>query len=187
MIPPNASFVDLLQLVREGDQRAAEQLMKVYGPSVIRAVRRSLHHRMRPYFDSMDFVQDVWASVFATAPEKWTFQSTGQFIRLLTTIARNKIIDAARSRLGRRKDDVREIRLEDVSESRLRQTGETLSQHLREQEEWIAFLQGQPPVYRRIFLMFRDGIAPAQIAANLNISHRTVNRVLRKIIVGGSS
>lgn len=186
MIPPDASFVDLLQRAREGDQRAAEQLMRVYGPSVVRAVRRSLHHRMRPYFDSMDFVQEVWASVFAAPAEKWTCQSTGQFIRLLTTMARNKIIDAARRRLGRRQEEVREIPLEQIPESDLRQVGPSPSQHLREQEEWIAFLESQPPVYRRIFLMYREGSAPAQIAAELNISHRSVNRVLRKIIVGGS-
>jgi RNA polymerase sigma-70 factor (ECF subfamily) len=187
MIPPDASFVDLLQRVREGDQNAAEQLMKVYGAHLIRAVRQNLHRRLRPYFDSMDFVQDVWGSFFSAPPEKWTFQNAGQLVRLLTTMARNKIIDAARNRFGRRQDELREIPLELVSERRLLKGGETPSQHLKEQEEWIAFLEEQPPVYRRIFLMFREGTAPAQIAAELSISHRTVNRVLRNIIVGGSS
>ena len=45
-------------------------------------------------------------------------------------------------------------------------------------EEWNAFLRRQPLVYRRIFILLRDGHTHEQIAAELGINVRTVGRVV---------
>jgi RNA polymerase sigma-70 factor (ECF subfamily) len=186
MIPADASLADLVELARQGDQEAVQQLLSVYGRHIFRAVRRHMHRRLRPQFDSMDFVQDVWFSFFTGGPDKRTFENAEQLIGLLAAMARNKVVDATRSRLGPGKNAAREVALEEISEQHLPLAQGTPSQNLKEQEEWIAFLKAQPAVHRGIFSMFRSGMAPEAIAAQLNLSSRQVNRILRKILIGSS-
>ena len=52
----------LMRSVREGSEDAARMLFDRYAPHIRRVVRRKLHQKLRPQFDSVDFVQDVWAS-----------------------------------------------------------------------------------------------------------------------------
>ena len=58
-------FTTLLARVGAGDAEAGRQLYELYGGHVLNAVRRRLPSQMRSRFDSRDFCQDVWASVFA--------------------------------------------------------------------------------------------------------------------------
>jgi DNA-binding NarL/FixJ family response regulator len=46
------------------------------------------------------------------------------------------------------------------------------------QEEWKEFLRKQPLVYRRIFILLRDGRTHEQIAEELGLHRRTVDRVV---------
>jgi RNA polymerase sigma-70 factor (ECF subfamily) len=177
---------DLVKRALEGNKEAAEEVFTVYGSHILCAVRRSMHPRLRTLFDSSDFAQDVWASFFADSPDQHNFDSPEQLIAFLSSMARYKVIDAARSRLGRDKGNVpHEVSLEEVSEDHFPEVQETPSAHLKAQEEWIAFLRRQPAVYRRIFIMYREGRSAAEIAEELQLNERTVRRVLRKIIVGG--
>src|SRR5688572_23874581 len=65
-------FSTLMQCVREGSADATKELLDRYGPHVLRVVRRKLNRKLRPKFDSVDFVQDVWASFFTT-PQQLQF------------------------------------------------------------------------------------------------------------------
>ncbi len=56
------SYRDLMYRVQEGSEDAAWELVQRYGGYVRRAVRRVLDRRLRPKFDSLDFVQLVWQS-----------------------------------------------------------------------------------------------------------------------------
>ena len=49
-----------------GSEEAIQKFIQTYGPHIQRVVRRRLHHKLRSKFDSVDFVQMVWASFFAT-------------------------------------------------------------------------------------------------------------------------
>jgi hypothetical protein len=54
-----ADFSDLMRRVREGSEEAAWELVHCYGERIRRVVRRKMSHRLRPVFDSLDFVRTV--------------------------------------------------------------------------------------------------------------------------------
>jgi len=179
-----SDFMRLMARVQAGDGDAARALYDVYGPYILRVVRRRLAARLRKQFDSIDFSQDVWASFFALAAEKCDFTDPGQLISLLTSIARNKVIEAVRRRVEAKKSG---LMIEESLEKQLDRGAhmpgrqQTPSQILMDREAWTALLAAQPPVYRCVLLMLRNGKSPETIARELKISIRTVRRVISKL------
>ena len=89
----DGSFRDLIRRVRARDQGAAAELMRVYEPAIRRAVRvRLVDERMRRVFDSADICQEVLVSFFARAAlDQYELETPEQLLKLLTTMARNKL------------------------------------------------------------------------------------------------
>src|SRR5262245_41197954 len=54
----------LLERIRAGDEVAARELLARYEAQVRLVVRRQLPKLLRSRFDSLDFLQSVWASFF---------------------------------------------------------------------------------------------------------------------------
>ena len=96
--------------VREGSQDAGWKLVETYGPHILRVVRRSLSQDLRTKFDSIDFVQAVWASIFAEPTRLATFEQPEQLIAYLAAVARNKVVDEFRRRVQTQKFDVKRER-----------------------------------------------------------------------------
>lgn len=183
----DTEFAVLMRRVLDGSTEAAHQLHALYGPHILRAVRQRLHRRLRSKFDSLDFVQDVWASFFSELPEKQAFATPKDLVAFLTVMARNKVVDVVRARMQQQKYNVnRETPLEAVPRSadRFPAAQQTPSEIMMGREEWEVYVKKQPPVHRRILLLWRDGQSSAQIAQEVGISQRTVNRVLTKVISG---
>lgn len=190
MTDRGTEFATLMKQVQAGNKEAARELHGLYGPHILRAVRRRLHQRLRSKFDSIDFVQDVWASFFADVPEKNYFESPEDLIAFLTVMARNKVADAVRLRLQRQKFNLnRERPLErtPLGADRFPASQQTPSEIVMDREEWAQFLEKQPLVHRRILVLLREGKPSIKIAEELGISQRTVNRVLRKVVPGAAS
>src|SRR5437588_11225965 len=93
-----SSFSDLIGRVRRGDQAAAAELVRRYEPTIRRAVRfRLTDPRLRRTCDSMDVCQSVLLSFFVRAASgQYDLDSPEQLLRLLTTMARNKLLNQAR-------------------------------------------------------------------------------------------
>ena len=93
----NDSFRDLILQVRTGDQDAAAELVRLYESAIRRAVRfRLLDARLRSHFDSMDICQSVLASFFVRAAAgQYDIETPEQLVKLLTTMARNKLASQA--------------------------------------------------------------------------------------------
>ena len=109
----DAEFVTLIERARGGDDRAVEQLLHAFEADVRLMVRARLPRGLRNQFDTMDFVQAVWQSVFA-GPERAAlpFSNARHFRAFLTGIARNKVWEEHRRRTGSKKYDLsREERL----------------------------------------------------------------------------
>src|ERR1700722_1272147 len=180
----DAEFNDLMQRVLAGSETAAEEFFRDYEPYLLHAVRRRLDKRLRSQFDSLDFAQDVWASFFADRPDKRAFAQPGDLVAFLTEVAPNKVLDANRQRLGTRKYNVRlEESLDDSAafdKDRLMGQEPTPSQALSKEEEWSQFLRKQPLVYRRIFILLREGKEPAETPRELGIPPRTVLRAMQR-------
>jgi RNA polymerase sigma-70 factor (ECF subfamily) len=98
-------FAEFIRRVRGGDERAARELVRRYEPAIRRAVRVRLRDpRLRRLVESVDISQSVFASFFVRAGlGQYDLGSPDQLLRLLATIARNKLACRAnRERAGRR-------------------------------------------------------------------------------------
>src|SRR5262245_56005833 len=111
------SFAEFIRRVRGGDERAARELVWRYEPAIRRAVRVRLRDpRLRRLIESVDICQSVFASCFVrTALGQYDLKRPDQLLRLLATIARNKLAcHANRERADRR--DQRRIKPEALLE-----------------------------------------------------------------------
>src|SRR3954471_24160388 len=97
-MPDDESFQQLMGRVRQGDERAAAELVRRYEPAIRRAVRfRLTDPRLRRVVDSMDVCQSVMMSFFVRAASgQYDLDTPEQLLRLLTTMARNKLLNQTR-------------------------------------------------------------------------------------------
>src|SRR5271167_2878611 len=89
------SFVDLVRLVRAGDEAASTELVRRYEP----AIRIAVHGRLtdpglRRLLDSMDICQSVLGNFFVRAAAgQFDLEQPDQLLKLLVVMARNKLRD----------------------------------------------------------------------------------------------
>jgi RNA polymerase sigma-70 factor (ECF subfamily) len=105
------SFQDLIRRVRAGDQAAATELVRRYEPAIRRAVRfRLADARLGAVLDSMDICQSVLASFFLrTAAGQFEIDQPEQLLKLLVSMARNKLASLARRETAERRDRRRTV------------------------------------------------------------------------------
>jgi RNA polymerase sigma-70 factor (ECF subfamily) len=105
-MPEHSTFDELIGRVRAGDQDAAAELVKLYEPEIRRAVRHRLADaRLGSLLDSMDICQSVLKSFFVRAAAgQYELANPQQLLRLLATMARNKLISQARQQHAHRRD-----------------------------------------------------------------------------------
>ncbi len=101
-----ASFQDLLGQARAGDEQAAAELVRRYEPAIRRAARLRLRDsRLGRILDSMDICQSVLASFFVrNALGQYDLDTPEQLLRLLATMARNKLVNQVHQQRAARRD-----------------------------------------------------------------------------------
>jgi RNA polymerase sigma-70 factor (ECF subfamily) len=151
------TFTDFIRRVRGGDEHAAAELVRRYEPLIRREVRLQLEdRRLRRIFDSMDVCQSVLASFFVrTAAGEYDLERPEQLLRLLVSMARNKLASAARRQYRQRRDNRRvaggsdglgEVAGGDPTPSRIFAGQELLDRFragLSDEERQVADLRGQ--------------------------------------------
>lgn len=177
------SFHALFQQAVDGSREAAQQIQEEYGPYIVMAVRQRLSQKLRAKYDSLDFVQDVWLSLFRT-PDR-AFETPEHLISYLVSMARNKVTDAGRHRVLALKHDVRREEpvangVEGQERQKLFARDGTPSEAAISREMWEQMLEGQPPAYRKVLSMLRDGCTQDEVAEQLNLCLRTVQRIQRR-------
>ena len=182
----SSQFEELVTQLREGSQEAAWDLVELYGPHILRVVRRTLTREIRPKFDSQDFVQAVWASFFTHRDRFLDVDGPEQLIGLLAATARHKIVDEVRRRLETQKHNVRRERSIDDSNVVVKDTlvsGDPRpSQIAMARERWRQMMDQQPEQHRRIVSLRLAGETHEAIARTLGISKKTVQRVLQRLL-----
>jgi RNA polymerase sigma-70 factor (ECF subfamily) len=178
-------FKNLMQRVRDGSEDAARELLDRYGEHILRVVRRKLSRELRSKFDSVDFVQAVWASFFVGAPKQRDFDRPQALIAFLVTLAQNKVIDAVRQRMQSQKYNINRERALDGSVSAdaagLAAREPTPSQVAVANDEWRRLLADLPARYQRMLELLRQGHTQKDIARELGVNEKTVRRVLDKL------
>ncbi len=99
-------FRPLMQRVAEGSEEAARELVERYGGYVRRAVRRTMDSRLRRMFDSLDFAQLAWASVFRQRDRLERFENPEELVKFLVSVGHNKVLNEVRRRLGTAKSNL---------------------------------------------------------------------------------
>src|SRR5262245_44037056 len=152
------SFADFLRRIRGGDDAAAAELVRRYEPLIRREVRLRIEdQRLNRAFDSLDVCQSVLASFFVRAATgEYDLERPEQLVRLLVTMARNKLASKARLEHRQRRDSRRvtttesalldQVAAEQPSPSDIlsrRELLERMRASLTNEEREIADLRGQ--------------------------------------------
>jgi RNA polymerase sigma-70 factor (ECF subfamily) len=182
-VDESAAFENLIAGLRTGDPVAVEALCRRYGPFIRAAVRRQLHPRLRNRFDSLDFVQDVWASFLAIPADRYVFTNPESLVAFLTRMAQYRVVEVFRQRFDTQKDDVsREVPADEAGGGdRLPGRHATPSQLAIAGEEWERIAGRFPAGYRVILEWLRDGHTNEDVARLANVSLSTVNRIVRRL------
>jgi RNA polymerase sigma factor (sigma-70 family) len=171
--------------VAGGCEDAARQLVREYGETIRRAVRRALKVRLRSKFDSLDFTQLVWCSVFQTRDRLGRFQNPGELAAFLVDVARKKVAQEARRHLQTDKYCLnRELpsaagALNERAELQDRQPAAVDEAIARETLEGI--LSSQPHEVREIIELRLRGQTHEEIARSLHITRGAVHRFLKRL------
>lgn len=171
------SFASLMTRWREGCPSAAETLYQEYGRAILNVVRRHLDGRLRRRYDSEDFTQAVWASFLVRPAGAPVFEDPRELIRYLARMTRNKLLDARRHR-------VRECESAPASgwlPQDAAGNAPTPSQEAMAAERWQDMLIDQSPFGQRILQMLREGRPYQEIAANLGMSKKVIQRLIRRL------
>ena len=182
--PPHR-FRDLLQRAIDGCPDAAHALHAKYSDHIIRVVRGRLPRTLRSKFDSIDFAQDVWLSFYRAAPRE--FESPEHLLAFLTVVARHKVVDVTRERaVALKRETPRETPLADFADGQSTQRvfarEATPSQMAISREVWNGMLARESPVNQLVLALLRDGNTQQEVAQELNLNRRTVQRILQKAL-----
>jgi len=176
-----SEFARLVSGLRAGDPACAEALCRRFAPYIRAAVRRQLHPRLRTRMDSLDLVQDVWASFLAIPTERYAFETETALVAFLTRLAQNRAVEVFRQRFETQKDDItREIAGGD-DHNRYASSGPTPSQWAIAGEEWERLVNRFPAGHRAILELLREGHTNEDVARLASVSLSTVNRIVRRL------
>jgi len=170
----------LLEKMRSGDLRAAEQVFEMYEPELRLIVRRRLSRRLRTKFDSLDVVQSVWAHVlhdFQVGSR--SIASSTHLRNFLVRVTRNCMTDRLRHyRAALECEQPLEV---DRATTGLSSGQPRASEFAQANELWENLLAICPPEHRELLRLKRQGLSLADIAASTGMHEGSVRRVIRKL------
>jgi len=180
----DSALCRLIARIRQGDENAARELLKRYESAVRVVVHRQLPRLLRGRFDSLDFVQIVWADFFHRVQTSPTdFEDSHQLITILAWAAKNKVVDEYRRASSQRQNIRREESLwtRDGHPIELC-TDEDSPSEVAEAHEAFDRLSDSLPEDRRAILELRAaGFTGKEIGEQLGISERTVQRTMEDL------
>jgi RNA polymerase sigma-70 factor (ECF subfamily) len=180
MLEQEREFLNLLQGIRNRSEEAARTFVDKYGPAVLRIIRRRLMPSLRRQFDSLDFLQDVYASFLCKPPQPEAFDSFDAFFRYLTKMAHRKVIDALRHERGRKFDRDRVLSLDGsayVASVKIAASDPSPSAVARATDA----LRDLPPAHQDVLDMLRAGHSLPEIVARLGLHPKWVQRITRSL------
>ncbi len=110
-MPEDLSFIDLVRRVRGGDEAASTELVRRYEPAIRIAVHARLRDpKLRRLLDSMDICQSVMGNFFVRVTAgQFELDRPEQLLKLLVTMARNRLTDHALRQQAARRDQRRTV------------------------------------------------------------------------------
>ncbi len=183
----DAEFQDLVERARGGDGEAVESLLGVFESDVRAMVRGRLPRLLRTRFDSMDFVQEVWQSLFARSLDEGDgpgFDDPAHFRRYVAGVVRNKVLGEYRRQTRCQKNDLsREEPLYVDRGGRAEPRpvvapNPTPSEEMHARDCFDRIVAGRDPLEARILEMRQQLMTYEEIAERTGIHERTVRRMV---------
>lgn len=175
-----SDFQAALLRASQGSEEDVRRLIADYGPHIQRVVRRRLDVRMRSKFDSLDFVQMVWASFFRERDGLGRFQTAADLIRFLVSMARNKVVDEERRRIFGAKYNA--LRERPISDEEPQAVDGTPSQIAMARERWSLLMSDESDRDRDVLRLRMSGASYEEISRQLGIHERTVRKIIGRIL-----
>jgi RNA polymerase sigma factor (sigma-70 family) len=179
---PESSFVELVTRIRQGDQQAAAEMVRLYEPAIRRAVRFRLRSaQLRHALDSMDICQSVLGSFFLRAASgQYQLDQPEDLQKLLTAMARNKLKHQLRKHQAQRRDQRRVDTGADPHT--LAATDPTASRYLAARELLDAVHQRLSPDERQLVEWRNQGLEWEAIAERLQGSPEALRKRLTRAL-----
>ena len=175
-------FRNTLKQLRDGNQEAAWRLTELFAPHVIRVIKKRKQGMPASKVGTSDFMQMVWQSFFEEREQFERIRTPDDLVRLLVTMARNKVVDEARRQYQTEKYNVlREQPLPGHDASDLADQRSLPEIVAMARECWEQIMTGQPDRNRRIVELRLEGQNYVDIAADLGIHERTVRKVIEEL------
>jgi RNA polymerase sigma-70 factor (ECF subfamily) len=177
------NLAGLIEQAKVGNEAAVSDLLRHFETEVRMMVRVRLPRALRNQFDSMDFVQAVWQSVF-TGPDRATrFANIENFRGYLAGVARNKVYEEHRRRTTKKFDIGREeplyIRRGNREVPReVAASDPTPSQEVQAEDRLAQLIEGRSPQEARVIELKLRGLTNEEIAEQTGRNEKTVRRVL---------
>jgi RNA polymerase sigma factor (sigma-70 family) len=163
----DATFAELMQRVRAGDQEAATTLVQRYEPAIRRAMRFRLSgSKLGAVLDSVDICQSVMASFFIRAASgQYELESPEQLQKLLAAMAKNKLAFQIRKQYAQCRDQRRDQVAE--NEQALPGNNATPSRNVSARELLQEVHNRLSPEERQLVELRNDGVEWEEIASRL--------------------
>jgi len=177
------SFRDLVRRLRVGDEEAAAELLRRFEPALRRTVRvRFRDPQLRRVLDSADICQSVFRNFFVrVAAGQFDLDQPDQLLRLLATMARNKIANQAEALRAQRRD-CRRVEEGGLNDGQLAAPGSTPSQQAAARELLQETHRRLSAEERRLLELRQQGRAWTDIAAELGGSPEALRKQLARAI-----
>jgi RNA polymerase sigma-70 factor (ECF subfamily) len=181
-------FAELIARVRRGDDEALEELLHSFEGEVRLMVRHRLPQALRSRFDSMDFVQSIWTSLFVNHDrERVDFDNPRHFRGFLAGVVVNKVNEEYRRQTRSKKYELaREERLfvrrgdREVPRA-VAAPDPSPSQEAQAADRMAQLAAGRSPAEARALELRRSGLTFEEIAAQTGLHERTVRRLIGEI------
>jgi len=172
--------VDWMRRWGSGDPRAAELLFARYGERLTHIAEQHISRKLAAREGGEDVVQSVFRTFFRRSGEgQFQIDTSAQVWRLLVKITLQKVRTRARYYATKKRSTAAEVTPDDdswVAEALGREPDPAAAAELVDLME--ALVQGVPPLYCRVLELRLQGMVPADVARELNISRNTVYRAL---------
>ena len=180
----NSAFRKVIERVCAGSDEATWELIDTYGPHIQRVVRRKLNQKLRSKFDSLDFVQMVWASFFAEREKMAGFTEPDDLIRYLAKIAQRKLLQESRRCLRGQKHNLgreRALIEETEDETTYVRKSNTPSQIVMAKDRLEVMMRSRSDRDRQVVELRMQGLTFVEIGERLSINERTAREVIEKL------
>jgi len=179
------SLKTLLAKAKAGEPQAVQDLFDQYADLLLKVIRARMTPEMRSAWDSVDFLQLARFKLHGCNIEDKDFETPQAFLAYMIRIAQNEVGQVKRQRANRTKGNVnKEVPIETLTPTEAEKLVDREPKPEETQmadEQWRRALQRMPALYRAFAVRLRDGYTHKEIAAEFDVSERTVGRALNRL------